>query len=263
LLYGPWKKWLNELLIKMEKIFGLIGHPLSHSFSKKYFNGFFTDNNLPYSYQNYDIKDLLKFPEILENDRLYGLNVTIPYKEKIIDYLNKTELHAEKIGAVNTILINRTGKSFTTIGYNTDYYAFQISVSKLLHKKIKNALVLGSGGASKAIIYALMQLNIKSVIVSRNPVSGQLNYNQLTRKIIEQNLLIVNTTPLGMFPETNIAPDIPYKYLTKDHILYDLIYNPEETLFMKNGQANNAKVKNGLEMLQLQAQLSWKIWDKE
>ena len=247
----------------MEKLFGLIGHPLTHSFSKKYFNTFFENNKLPYHYQNFDINDISKFQSILQNESVFGLNVTIPYKERIIEHLNKIDLHAERIGAVNTILINRTGKSFLTIGYNTDYYAFQISVAKLIGKDIKTALILGSGGASKAVEYALNQLGIKSSIVSRNPKRNQLYYSQLSKKVLQEHLLIVNTTPLGMFPKIDQAPEVPYKYLTKNHILYDLIYNPEETLFMRNGISKGCKAKNGLEMLQIQAQLSWKIWNKE
>lgn len=247
----------------MEKLFGLIGHPLTHSYSKKYFNNFFEQNNLPYEYQNYDLENLNHFREILENHKIFGLNVTIPFKEKIIKHLNKIDFHATKINAVNTILIKRTGQSFTTIGYNTDYYAFQVSVAKLVNTQVKSALILGSGGASKAVKYALKQLNINSRIVSRKPLENQLSYIDIDQKTIKNNLLIVNTTPLGMFPQIIDAPEIPYKYLTKEHILYDLIYNPEETLFMRNGKAANTKVKNGLEMLQIQAQLSWKIWNKE
>ncbi len=247
----------------MEKLFGIIGHPLTHSFSKKYFNSFFSDNGLPYQYQNFDLNDLGNFHEILENQNIYGLNVTAPYKEKIIGRINKIDFHAEKIGAINTILINRAGNSFTTIGYNTDYYAFKISVSKLLTKLVTKALILGWGGASKAVQYALHQLNVKSLVVSRNPKENQIHYSQLKQKTIKDHQLIVNTTPLGMFPDVSNAPDIPYKYLTKNHILYDLIYNPEETFFLRNGVAKKAKVKNGLEMLKLQAQLSWKIWNKE
>lgn len=247
----------------MERLFGLIGHPLTHSYSKKYFNNFFEQNKLSYEYQNFDLENLNHFSDILENQKVFGLNVTIPFKEKIIEHLNKTDFHASNINAVNTILINRTRQSFTTIGYNTDYYAFQISVAKLVNTQVKSALILGSGGASKAVKYALKQLNINSTIVSRKPLENQLSYIDIDQKTIKNNLLIVNTTPLGMFPQIIDAPEIPYKYLTKEHILYDLIYNPEETLFMRNGKAANAKVKNGLEMLRIQAQLSWKIWNKK
>ncbi|NOZ48357.1 MAG: shikimate dehydrogenase [Chlorobi bacterium] len=247
----------------MEKIFGLLGHPLTHSFSEKYFNNFFSLNKMPFIYKNFDLINLNKLMEIIENKSVFGLNITIPYKEKIIDYLNKTDIHVDNIGAVNTVLINRTGNSFTSIGYNTDYYAFQLSLSKLINPAIKYALVLGSGGASKAVVYALNNLNIKSLIVSRNPSQGQIHYSELSKQIIKQYLLIVNTTPLGMYPDINNFPDIPYKYLTKEHTLYDLIYNPEETLFLKHGKSRKTKIKNGLEMLQLQAQLSWKIWNKE
>lgn len=241
--------------------FGLIGKNISYSFSKNYFNRKFQDDYiLDARYENFDIQHIGEFQHIIENDsNLKGLNVTIPYKESVIPYLDKLDKKAIKIGAVNTIKITKKGK---LKGYNTDFYGFKKSLKPYLKRKHKRALILGTGGASKAIAYALKQLKIDQQYVSRNPSKkGYLTYKSLTEDIISTHLIIINCTPLGTFPDVNQAPNIPYNAITENHILFDLIYNPEETLFLKNGALKNATIINGYKMLTFQAEKAWKIWN--
>ncbi len=239
--------------------FGLIGKNIGYSFSKNFFSEKFENENLFHSYENFDIPSIELFPKIIsENPNLKGLNVTIPYKEEVIKFLNSLDETAQKIGAVNTIKISETGK---LTGFNTDFYGFQKSLENFLPLKKKTALILGTGGASKAIAYALENLDFEFKFVSRTENSNTINYESLNKSIIENHLLIVNCTPLGTFPNIHEYPAIPYGFLTENHLLFDLIYNPAETEFLKQGKTNGAKTANGLRMLELQAEKAWEIWN--
>jgi len=236
------------------KTYGLIGKNISYSFSRNYFNNKFKNKNISNSqYVNFDIDNLLELNNTF-NINNYGFNVTIPYKETIIPYLDSLDFRAEQIGAVNTIKIENGKK----IGFNTDWIGFKKSLEPLLKPHHKKALILGTGGASKAVIYALKQLQIQTLIVSRN---GETTYEDLSEEIIKNHTIIINCTPVGTFPNTDSAPEIPYQFITKNHLVYDLIYNPAETLFLKKCKENGAVTKNGLEMLEIQAEESWKIWN--
>lgn len=239
--------------------FGLIGKNIDYSFSKVYFTNKFESEDLPHTYQNFDINSINDFSEIIKASKdLKGLNVTIPYKEAVIPYLDELDQKAEKIGAVNTINITKKGK---LIGYNTDYYGFKKSIEPYLYSNHNKALILGTGGASKAIAYALKKLDIEYNYVSRTDSNiAKYNYQSLTENIIENHHIIINCTPLGTYPDTNVCPPIPYDAITKEHLLYDLIYNPEETKFLTIGKIKGAKTCNGLEMLKLQAEKAWEIW---
>lgn len=241
--------------------FGLIGKNIDYSFSRTYFkNKFQKENITEASYENFDIDSIELLPEILvQNKELKGLNVTIPYKEKVIPYLSKLSKSAKKIGAVNTIKISKKGK---LIGHNTDVYGFKKSIKPHLKSHHKHALIIGTGGASKAVAYALKSLHISFSFVSRKNQSDFLTYQQLDKSIIEKHSLIINTTPLGTFPHTEEYPEIPYQYLTPQHILFDLIYNPSQTQFLKKGLEKGCTTLNGLEMLAFQAEKSWRIWNK-
>jgi shikimate dehydrogenase len=247
------------------KIFGLIGYPLEHSFSQKYFNQKFKDENISNcEYRLFPINNINQLESIINDKNILGLNVTIPYKEQIIKYLDKIDDVANDVGAVNTIKIEHKDGKTLLIGFNTDIYGFEKTLIPILNKSHKKALILGTGGAAKAVKYVLLNLGMEVISVSRKQ-SSEINtiiYEQLNREIIENSTLIVNTTPVGMFPNINELPNIPYEYLTPEHILYDLIYNPNETLFIKKGREKNTKVINGLQMLILQAEKSWKIWNK-
>ena len=250
----------------MKRTFGLIGYPLAHSFSRNYFTNKFREAGLDkiYSYQNFELKSLEEFPSVLaQNNLLTGLNVTIPYKEKIIPYLDKIDSVAAEIGAVNTICIARDeeGQTFTT-GYNTDAFGFNEVLRLLLQPNHDGALVLGTGGASKAVIYILEKLKIPFKIVSRVAKPGYLEYSSLNRSYLAEYPVIINTTPLGTFPDIQSCPPIPYEFLDEQNLLFDLVYNPEETLFMKKGMEAGAQVSNGYRMLIYQAEESWKLWLK-
>ena len=239
--------------------FGLVGKNISYSFSKGYFGEKFEKLNLEdYSYDNLDFQNIEDFPEFIkQNPTISGLNVTIPYKEAIIPFLDKLSKRAIEIGAVNTIKITKSGK---LKGFNTDYIGFQKSIEPLLNVNHKKALILGTGGASKAVAYALKQLEIPYLFVSRNDIGDAIGYNQINEKTFEEFQIIINCTPVGTFPNTNNCPEIPYEYFTTNHLAFDLIYNPAETLFQKKAKEQGAIVKNGLEMLTLQAEKSWDIW---
>jgi shikimate dehydrogenase len=241
--------------------FGLVGKNISYSFSKGYFGEKFQKLNLiDYSYENFDIQNIEEFLDFIkQNPTVSGLNVTIPYKETILPYLDKLSKRAAEIGAVNTIKITKSGK---LKGYNTDYLGFKKSLEPLLNSNHKKALILGTGGASKAVAYALKHLGIPFLYVSRTATGETISYLQLDEKTFKEFQIIVNCTPVGTFPNTQIYPDIPYEYFTKNHIAFDLIYNPEETMFLKNAKKKGAIIKNGLEMLALQAEKSWDIWGK-
>lgn len=243
----------------MKQQFGLIGFPLSHSFSPNYFQQKFEQNNIEAIYKSHPIEDITLLPELLlQQPELKGLNVTIPYKTSVIEYLNYISKEAHQIGAVNCIKI--VGDKL--LGFNTDYIGFANSLKPLLPADTKAALVLGSGGSSQAVQYALKQMGISYHIVSQSG-KGNYNYTDLNEAIIRAHTLIINTTPLGMFPHTQAYPPIPYSLLSDKHLLYDLIYNPDQTAFLKQGVTKGAATKNGWEMLQLQAEKSWDIWNEE
>ena len=245
--------------------YGLIGYPLGHSFSVTYFNEKFQSENIDAEYVNFEIPRIEDFPEIVtENINLCGLNVTIPYKEQVIPYLDELDPDTAKIGAVNVIKIIRQGKAkVKLVGYNSDIIGFTQSIEPLLQPHHKKALLLGTGGASKAVYHGLANLGIESLYVSRNKRDKEtITYQDLTPEIMAEYTVIVNCTPVGMYPKVDFCPDIPYDLLTPQHLLYDLLYNPDETLFMKKGRAQGATVKNGLEMLLLQAFAAWEIWHR-
>ena len=241
--------------------YGLIGYPLKHSFSKGYFNEKFAMENINAEYVNFEIASIKDFKSVIsDNPHLKGLNVTIPYKELVIPYLDELSENAKQIEAVNVIKIIREKKKIRLIGYNSDIIGFKESITPLLLPHHKKALILGTGGSAKAIFHGIKQLGIESVFVSRTKTKETLTYGELSSDVMNTNKIIVNCTPIGMYPKMDECPDIPYHLLTPDHLLYDLLYNPDETLFMKKGKEQGAVVKNGLEMLLLQAFASWNFW---
>jgi shikimate dehydrogenase len=242
------------------KIYGLIGAKLGHSFSKDFFSKKFAKEDISAEYRNFEIDNIEKFSDIIEYG-VYGLNITIPYKEQVIDFLDKIDPIAAKIGAVNVVKIVRNADNLETIGYNSDIVGFTESIRPLIENHHKKALILGTGGASKAVIEGLKLMNIRSQLVSRTKSPNTITYSELSSNLLEEYTIIVNTTPLGMFPNTDSYPDIPYEFLSNKHLCYDLTYNPEETRFLKLSRDNGAKTKNGLEMLILQALESWRIWN--
>ena len=245
--------------------YGLIGYPLGHSFSISYFNDKFADEGINARYENFEISSIDQLQEVLDtNPNLRGLNVTIPYKEKVIEFLDSITPEAQAIGAVNVIRVSHEGKKTKLKGYNSDVIGFTKSIEPMLdsnwHKK---ALILGTGGASKAINYGLKSLGLETVFVSRYQRPGTIQYENITPEVIREYNVIVNCTPLGMYPHTEECPKLPYEAMDYHTILYDLIYNPDETLFMKRGREQGAEVKNGLEMLLLQAFASWEFWHEK
>jgi len=244
------------------KLYGLIGFPLGHSFSQQYFNTKFETEGINAQYRNFELPDIGDFMELIsEYPDLCGLNVTIPYKQDVIHYMNSMDTVAREVGAVNVIKFTRKGDDIKLTGYNTDVIGFTDSIKPLLTTGHKKALVLGSGGAARAVKYSLKQLGIEPIVVSRTSRPGVLTYRELTPEVMASHTVIVNTTPLGMYPDIDNCPDIPYDLLTPGHLCYDLLYNPDETLFMKKAALQGAKTKNGLEMLMLQAFASWDIWN--
>jgi len=242
--------------------FGLIGFPLSHSFSKKYFTKKFQNEDiLDCEYELYPLETIEQLTQLLKmHPELKGLNVTIPYKQAVFPFLNEIEESAAAVGAVNVIKIEN-GK---LKGYNSDVYGFEQSLRHFLKKQlIKNALILGTGGAAKAIAYVLKKLAIDFKKISRSPEKGDLIYSELNKTVVEQHPLIINTTPLGTYPNTEIYPNLPYNNLTPNHFLFDLVYNPEKTLFLSKGEQKGAHICNGLAMLHLQAEKAWEIWNND
>lgn len=247
-----------------KKLFALVGKNIAYSFSRKYFTEKFLKLNLQgYEYVNFDIQHMDEFKSKLTIHKrvLQGMNVTIPYKLEIFRFLDAIDEEAQAIGAVNTIKITKEG---VLKGFNTDAYGFKVSLEPLLQSFHKNALILGTGGASRAVAYALQSLGISYTYVSRkeNLEKGVLSYSSVSKEVMMCNLLIINCTPLGTHPDTNQCPDIPYEYITSKHLLYDLIYNPLETTFLRRGKYGGAQIKNGLEMLEQQAERAWQIWNQ-
>lgn len=239
--------------------FGLIGKNISYSFSRHYFTNKFQDLKLKnHQYVNFDLQAIDNFLKI-NLEEVSGFNVTIPYKEKIFQFLTEVDNVAKEIGAVNTIKITNNNQ---LIGYNTDYYGFRESLKPLLKPHHTKALVLGTGGASKAILYVLKELNITYLVVSRSPKDGQISYKDISEKVINDYTLIINSTPLGTYPDIDKCPNIPYNYLSDKHLLFDVIYNPEKSTFLKKGEQKGATIINGLKMLELQAEKAWEIWNK-
>lgn len=233
--------------------YGIIGFPLLHSFSAKYFNEKFATEHIEAEYSLFPTKaDSLKMTVDRLLDTLDGFNVTLPYKQTIIPYLDRLDETAQAIGAVNVV--------HQHVGYNTDCLGFMESIRPLIRDFDKQALVLGTGGASKAVCYGLRKLGISPTLVSRTPKDGMLGYSDLTEEVMVSHTIIVNCTPLGMLPDTGSCPNIPYEMLSAQHLLYDCIYNPEVTLFLQKGQAQGCTIKNGMEMLYGQAKAAWKIW---
>ena len=243
--------------------YGLIGYPLKHSFSISYFNEKFQSEGIDAEYVNFEIPSINDLPGIIKgNPNLQGFNVTIPYKEKVISYLDEIDKTAIPIGAINVVKVIRQKGKVKLIGYNSDIIGFTRSIEPLLESHHKKALILGTGGAAKAVYHGLKSLGVESVYVTRQTRPDMLTYEELTPEIIAEHTIIVNCTPIGMSPQVDFCPNIPYEYLTPNHLLYDLLYNPDTTLFMKKGAAKGAVVKNGLEMLLLQAFAAWEIWNK-
>ena len=245
-------------------LYGLIGYPLSHSFSQRYFTEKFANNG--YFYKNFPLAHISELHNLLAQEvDLQGFNVTIPYKEQILPFLDEMDAISTKTGAVNTVKVVRTGTKIRLKGYNTDVYGFSRSLEEWFASQKDDlpdrALVLGTGGAAKAVICALSDCGISTGVVSRKEGKHiYKTYNSLTADDIETHNLIINTTPLGMYPDIARCPDIPYSYLTQKHYLYDLVYNPPETMFMNKGLENGAQVRNGERMLHLQANRAWEIW---
>ncbi len=249
---------MSELL---RKRFGLLGRNISYSFSKGYFTEKFANENFEgYNYENFDIATMEEFPDVISSNKdLKGLNVTIPYKEAIIPYLQKLSKKAAQIGAVNTIKITKKGN---LKGYNTDYFGFKKSLQPLLQAHHKKALILGTGGASKGVAFALEELDIPFTFVSRESKENSIGYELINSTTFDNYQIIINATPVGTSPNTDACPDLPYEFFTAKHIAYDLIYNPAETLFLKKAAAQGAQTKNGLDMLIFQAEKAWKIWNR-
>ena len=246
------------------KKFGIIGYPLGHSFSPGFFNEKFKNEGIDAVYEKYEIPVITDLQGIIDyTPELCGLNVTIPYKEKVMSCLDTISPEARAIGAVNVIRVshNENGKVFLE-GFNSDVIGFTLSIKPMLMPHHQKALILGTGGASKAVNYALRQLGLETVFVSRGQKNGTIQYSQITSEMLTEYKVIVNCTPCGMSPHFDECPELPYDAITSKHLLYDLIYNPDETLFLKKGRQQGAKTKNGLEMLLLQAKAGWDIWNK-
>ncbi|NBC59064.1 MAG: shikimate dehydrogenase [Bacteroidetes bacterium] len=238
--------------------FGLIGKDIDYSFSKTYFTQKFDNLNIDATYENFDIDNILKLKSVLIREKkLKGLNVTIPYKQSVIEFLDQLDQTAKAVGAVNTIKIVQN----KLYGYNTDVFGFMSALFPLLEKHHQKALVLGSGGASKAICYALKSFDIDYKIVSRQPANNQIHYNDINKNTMNAHYLIINCTPLGTYPNIDESPDIPYTYLNQKHFLFDLVYNPKVSTFLAQGNNQGAKICNGYDMLRFQAEKSWEIWN--
>lgn len=243
--------------------FGLIGYPLSHSFSQKYFSDKFEAEGIDAEYCNFPIESIDDLNDVLRTEpNLVGLNVTIPYKTAIIPFLDEVASCANSIQSVNTVCVTRTNNGWTLRGANTDVIGFKESIASHVSGH-SQALILGTGGAAKAAFHVLEDMGLECNSVSRRPDEGDFTYEELTAEDIWEHSIIVNCTPLGMYPNVDAAPDIPYESVTPEHVLFDMIYNPDETVFLKNGRKRGATTINGLKMLERQAEESWRIWNNE
>ena len=243
--------------------FGLIGYPLGHSFSKKYFTEkFLKDHIMDCSYENYPLENLDAFRELISSEKdLYGLNITIPYKSDIIRFLDVIDPEAKEVGAVNVINIKRSTNQIKLYGYNSDVTGIRDTLLPFIGDRVTNAVVLGTGGSSRAVCHVLKKSGIKAALVSRNKKPGVLVYAEIDKAVLEHTQIIINTTPLGMFPNVSGLPDISYKDLNRNHILFDLVYNPEITSFLKRGEVQGCTIISGIRMLHSQAEKSWEIWN--
>ena len=242
--------------------YGLIGYPLGHSFSIGYFNEKFANENIDAQYINFEIPSIDNLVEVLSsNPQLRGLNVTIPYKEQVIRYLDSISPEAQAIGAVNVIRVSQKGNQTFLRGFNSDVIGFTKSIEPLLERYHRKALILGTGGAAKAVDYGLKSLGLETQMVSRSSKTGAITYDDVKAETIEEYNILVNCTPLGLYPNVDLCPTLPYNAMNSRTLLYDLLYNPDETLFMRKGREQGATVKNGLEMLLLQAFASWEFWN--
>ncbi|WP_289062391.1 shikimate dehydrogenase [uncultured Zobellia sp.] len=245
----------------MKKVrFGLVGKDISYSFSRGYFTQKFADLGLEdHSYENFDFQAIEEIQDVLDNNSdIKGMNVTIPYKQEVMPFLTELDPEAEKIGAVNTIQFSKNGLK----GFNTDAYGFKNAMAPFLKPHHNKALILGTGGASKAVAYILGELGISYVFVSRNPGKNKISYDQVTEEVLKEHTILINCTPLGTHPNIEQRPALPYEFITDQHFLFDLIYNPEKTAFLAAGEAKGAQISNGLRMLELQADRSWEIWQE-
>ncbi len=244
--------------------FGLIGYPLDHSYSKAYFDEKFASEKITdASYELFPLEHLDHLPGLISSTHgIKGLNVTIPHKKKVMSYLDAIDPLASEAGAVNCIRIDRDGGEVKLTGFNTDVYGFMQSLTPLLTDQVRQALIFGSGGSSGAVRFALATLGIDFYVVSRSPGRGDLVYHDLAPEMIHESQLLINTTPCGMYPDVSSSPEIPYDAISSNHILFDLVYNPEQTAFLKKGQAQGARIQNGLKMLHKQAEKSWEIWNE-
>lgn len=245
------------------ELYGLVGRRLSHSFSRDFFNRKFESENIDAKYVNFELDSIDELPSAIErNPSLRGFNVTIPYKKDVMRFLDDIDPRAAKIGAVNVVRVEHDGSRTRLIGYNSDVIGFSDSIAPLLNDSHRRALILGTGGASRAVAESLRGLGLEFSFVSRTPSAGDLGYDELDEHVMSEHTVVVNTTPLGMFPNVDSCPPIPYDLLTPGHLCYDLTYNPENTKFMKECAARGAVTKNGLEMLLLQALKSWEMWHR-
>ena len=247
-----------------KKQYGLIGYPLGHSFSQRFFTDKFEEEEIDAVYQNYEIADIHEVTRVIEDTHcLQGFNVTIPHKQTIMPLLSSLSDEACEIGAVNVVKVDRKGDDILLKGYNSDVVGFVDSIKPLLKEQHSKALVLGTGGASKAIVYGLKKLGVEVQLVSRKRNEEAISYEDITEEMLSRFKLLVNCTPLGTYPDIDSAPDIPYQYLGEEHLLYDLVYNPDKTEFLRRGECQGARIKNGAEMLRLQALEAWRIWEEE
>ena len=242
------------------KRYGLIGRNIAYSFSRGYFKQKFETENLEKcTYENFDLNEIQELNKILTNKNIYGLNVTTPFKREVVPFLDRLSPTAEKMNAVNTIKFHKDG---TVSGHNTDVYGFEKSLLKIISTPPKKALILGTGGASSAVAFVMKKLNIEFTYISRSAGANAIEYNKVDEKVMNEHHLIINASPLGTFPDIHLAPQLPYSFLTNDHVLFDLIYNPPETRFLQEGKKRGCKTLNGQKMLEYQAEKSWQIWNQ-
>jgi shikimate dehydrogenase len=247
-------------------LYGLTGKKLIHSFSPDYFKKKFEEEKINADYRLFELDDIRYLPELIrKHPNLKGLNVTVPYKKEVLQFLDWLDAPCRETGAVNTIRISGSGEKRSLSGYNTDIIGFEKAILPFVgSRRYFNALVLGTGGSAEAVAYVLNKIGVSCLFISRNPLGeNRLAYEEIDEQLMERHQMIINTTPLGMYPNVNDLPDIPYHLITKNHLLIDLIYNPEETSFLKMGKSRGAKIANGLKMLHYQAEESWKIWNAE